>query len=68
MAKIPALGERYTFAPSAFEEVRRKDSRPVFIPRVVTGKVIYIHPRRRYFVAEAQVNGCAIREAFKITD
>ena len=32
----------------------------------VKGKVVYIHPRRRYYVAEGQVGGRTIREAFQI--
>ena len=30
------------------------------------GKIVYIHPQRRYFVAEGQVGGRTIREAFQI--
>lgn len=28
------------------------------------GRVVYIHPERRYFTLEAMVNGYAIRESF----
>lgn len=32
----------------------------------VKGKIVYIHPRGRYYVAEGQVGGRTIREAFQI--
>lgn len=32
----------------------------------VRGKVIYLHPSGRYYVAEGQVGGRTIREAFQI--
>lgn len=32
----------------------------------VLGKVVYIHPKHRYYVAEGQVAGRTIREAFQI--
>lgn len=32
----------------------------------VRGKVVYIHPRGRYYVAEGQVDGRTIRETFQI--
>ena len=34
--------------------------------RAIKGKSVYIQPRRRYYVAEGEVNGRTIREAFKI--
>lgn len=32
----------------------------------VKGKIVYIHPKSRYYVAEGQVGGRTIREAFQI--
>lgn len=32
----------------------------------VRGKVVYIYPKGRYYVAEGQVGGRTIREAFQI--
>lgn len=32
----------------------------------VQGKVVYIHPKGHYYVAEGQVGGRTIREAFQI--
>lgn len=32
----------------------------------VRGKVVYIHPKGRYYVAEGQVGGRTIREVFQI--
>lgn len=32
----------------------------------VTAAVVYIHPKRRYFVVEFQVDGRTIRESFLI--
>ena len=35
--------------------------------RSVTGRIVYIHPQRRYFLAEAKVGNAVIRECFPIT-
>ena len=35
--------------------------------RSVTGRIVYIHPQRRYFLAEAKVGNAVIRECFPMT-
>lgn len=64
MAKI-RIGESYTFVPSGFTGERRylteEDSN-----RALVGKIAYIHPKRRFFMVEAQIQGHTIRECFKI--
>lgn len=60
------VGDKYSFTPTAFEG--EKDGAlpgKTQKPRQVTGRIIYIHPKRRYFTAEAVVNGQTIRESFK---
>lgn len=32
----------------------------------VKGRVIYVHPKGRFYVAEGEVGGRTIREAYKI--
>lgn len=61
----PCIGDSYTFCPSAFS--REKDGtlpgkEPV--SRELTGRVVYIHPGRRYFTVEAVMYGHIIRESF----
>ena len=36
------------------------------LPRVVTGRVVYINAEHRYYVAEYEVNGYRLRESFKL--
>lgn len=59
------IGDKYPFWPEAF-----CDEQSGALPgksaqtRQLIGRVIYIHPERRYFTVEAVVNGQAIRESF----
>lgn len=59
------IGDKFAFWPEAFCDERSGE-----LPgqkaqtRQLTGRVIYIHPERRYFTVEAMVNGQAIRESF----
>ena len=34
---------------------------------VIIGRIVYIHPQRRYFLAEAKVGNAVIRECFPMT-
>ena len=62
------IGDAYTWTPTAFEgnksaqeysqQVRQRAGR-------VTGRVVYIHPKRRYFTVEAILAAGVIRESFK---
>lgn len=62
------IGDSYTWTPAAFEGgasgARAKKARRA---RAVTGRIVYIHPQRRFFTAEAKVGGGLIRECFPIT-
>lgn len=61
------LGERVTWTPSAFEaEVSGQGADRVRKTRTVTGRVAYIHPEGRYYMAEAKVNGAVLRECFPV--
>lgn len=63
------IGDSYTWTPAAFEgEASGSDSRDKRLRRTrsVTGRIVYIHPRRRYFLAEAKVGDAVIRECFPI--
>lgn len=60
------LGDRYSFTPYAFCE-GQDDSTPGKRPRTketVTGRIVYIHPKGRFFTVEAVVHGHALRESF----
>ena len=61
-------GDRITFTPSAFaphDVILRDGTR---LPGTVKGRVTWIHPRRRFYLAEADVDGVPIRECFIITE
>ena len=62
------VGDKYTWTPAAWcgETAASPPGKKKAIPRSVTGKVIYIHPRRRYFTVQAKVNGGWITESFAI--
>ena len=58
------VGDKITFIPSAFEvEKSGKPPDRWQKPLQVVGRVIFIHPQRRYFTVEAEVNGRTIRES-----
>lgn len=63
MAKIQ-IGAPYKFIPSGFTGEKTyltvEDQK-----RVLTGRIIYIHPEKRFFTVEAQIHGHTIRECFK---
>ena len=48
------LGEKITWTPSAFDhEVSGQRADRQRKLRSVTGRIVYIHPARRYYMAEA---------------
>ena len=59
------VGRSYRFTPHAFIDSEKERSGPYQLEKAVTGRVVYVHPQGRYFIAEAKVNGHIIREAFK---
>ena len=57
------LGEKITWTPSAFDhEVSGQRADKMRKLRSVTGRIVYIHPERRYYMAEAKVGNEIIRE------
>ena len=62
------IGDSYTWTPEAFEgEASGSRDKRLRRARSVTGRIVYIHPRRRYFLAEAKVGNAVIRECFPMT-
>lgn len=62
------VGDSYTWTPMAFEgEASGERDKCLRRARSVTGRIVYIHPQRRYFLAEAKVGNAMIRECFPIT-
>lgn len=63
MSKLPSIGDSYRARPSCGEAIPKETS---FLP-ALNGRVIWVHPRRRYFVVEfTTLTGKKIREAFGI--
>ena len=59
------IGEKITWTPSAFEqEVSGQRENKMRKLRSVTDRIVYIHPARRYYMAEANVGNEIIRECF----
>ena len=62
------VGDSFTWTPMAFEgEASGARDKRLRRTRSVSGRIVYIHPQRRYFLAEAKVGGNLIRECFPIT-
>ena len=64
MQKIK-IGDQYRFVPSAFVGEKPSGTGKYEIPHELNGRVVYIHPERRFFTVEAELNGSKIRESFK---
>ncbi|MBE5054763.1 hypothetical protein INF37_01925 [Pseudoflavonifractor sp. DSM 107456] len=63
------LGEKYRFTPHAFTGEVGKTKGPMpCIPRMVTGRIVYINEAHRYFTVEASVDWATIRESFKFDE
>ena len=61
------IGDSYTWTPEAFEgEASGSRDRRLRRSRQVTGRVVWIHPQRRYFVVEAELAGHKLRECFPL--
>lgn len=58
------VGDKVTFRPEGWSDTQgmRRDRRG----KSLRARVIYVHPKRRYYVAEGEVDGVKIREAFLI--
>ena len=62
-------GLKITWTPSAFEhELSGERANRQRKLRSVTGRIVYIHPARRYYMAEAKVGNETIRECFPINE
>ena len=62
------VGDSYTWTPMAFEgEASGERDKRLRRARSVTGRIVYIHPQRRYFMVEAKVCSHLLRECFPIT-
>jgi len=62
------IGDRITFTPTAFVTKGDCLRDGTILPGKVTGKVTWIHPRRRYYLVEAELFGMVLRECFPIAD
>ncbi len=60
------VGDKHTFIPSEFLTNKTKWANGMIIPVHVTGRVTWIHPKGRFFLVEAEVNGTVIRETFPL--
>lgn len=56
----PHIGDKVTFAPSAFTQFER-----ISAPVQLRGRVCYINEAHRYYRVEAECNGYMIRESYK---
>lgn len=61
------IGDTVTWTPAAFEgEASGERDRRLRRSRSVTGRVVWIHPARRFYLAEARVNDYILRECFPL--
>lgn len=64
---IPQIGDKIRFVPSAFVDERPDPERKrPSLPRKVTGKVVFVSVEHRFYDVAFKVNGCWLRESFKI--
>lgn len=66
MPRIPKLGEKIRFVPSCFENQKLTGPGGKILERTLTGRVIYIHPKGRFYVVAANCGDGTVREAFLI--
>lgn len=64
------LGDTYTWTPSAWADSKPVDyeHHPVAHGPKVTGRVIFLDPKGRFFTVEAHVDGGIIRESIQYVD
>ena len=58
------VGDKFTWVPSEWLTEKTKYANGQSIPNHVKGRVVWIHPKKRFFLAEGEVNGTVIRETF----
>ena len=60
------LGKAYRFVPSAFSGEKEGQAGGRVIPRELTGKIVWINRRHRFFVVEVEIHDrFLLRECFK---
>lgn len=59
------VGDPVLFMPDCWAHGQGSDTIRAYTGPI-KGKIVYIHPKSRYYVAEGQVGGRTIREAFQI--
>ena len=60
------VGDKFTFVPSEWLTDKSKFANGMSIPNYVRGKITWIHPKRRFFLVEGEVNDTVIRETFPV--
>lgn len=58
------IGDKVRFVPSGFARDKETFGNGMTIPIKVTGTVVWIHPKRRFYLVEADVDGVTVRETF----
>ena len=58
------VGDKFTFTPSEWSTDKTRYASGMTIPIHVKGRVVWIHPKKRFFLVEGQVHGVTVRETF----
>lgn len=66
MPKIPKLGQKVRFVPSCFEGQKLTGPGGKLLDRTLTGRVVYIHPKNRFYTVAAKCGDGVLRESFLI--
>lgn len=59
-------GDKFPFTPTAWTRDRKEWGNGLSIPVVLPGRVVWVHPKGRFFLVEGQVDGQRIRECFSL--
>ena len=62
---MPKLGEKVQFTPSAFIKGANFGDHWGDIPRIVTGEIVYINFRHRFYDVKYPCGKSTLRESFK---
>ena len=58
------IGDKVRFTPAVSAcETREGAHGPRLAPQRVTGRVVYIHPRHRFYIVEWEIGGRRLRES-----
>lgn len=60
------VGDKFTWIPSEFSTAKAEYANGMTIPIHVKGRVAWIHPKGRFFLAEGLCNGVLVRECFQM--